>query len=370
MSEDLYATLGLKRGASDAEIKKAYRQLARKHHPDVNKEAGAEEKFKSIQRAYSILSDPQKKSHYDRFGVADDSASGSGFGGGAGFEGFGESFDDIFDVFFGGGQRSSRKRGPVAGEDLRYDLEITLEEAATGIKKYIEIFHMEKCSRCAGSGAQPGTKKNTCSQCNGQGQVQMTQRTFLGSFSQVSTCPKCHGEGQIISHPCLACHGKGVEKKKKKIEVDIPAGVDTGIKLRVSGEGNASQSGGTPGDLYIFIHVKDHAYFIRDDNDVSIEISLPFTQLVLGTEIEVPTLTGTAKLKIPEGTQTGTKFRLKSKGIPSIRGYSTGDQFVHIKAELPKKLSAKERDLMKAFSTLYEKPSKSKKMFDFVKKVF
>lgn len=369
MSEDLYAVLGIERSASEAEIKKAYRQQARKYHPDVNKDPGAEDTFKKIQKAYAILSDPQKKSQYDQFGVADDSAGGGGFGGGAGFEGFADSFDDIFDVFFGG-KRGGRQRGPSPGEDLRYDLEITLEEAAKGIKKEIEIYHMESCDRCSGNGAEPGTKKTTCRTCNGQGQVRMQQQTFLGSFSQVSTCPTCHGAGVIIEKPCVNCHGKGIEKKRKKIEVDIPAGVDDGVKLRVPNEGNASASGGQAGDLYLFITVKKHKYFHREGNDIFMDLDVPYTDLILGTEIEVPTLTGVAKLKIPNGTQTATKFRLKSHGIPNLRGYGKGDQYVQVQAKLPKKLSNKEKELISELKSIENKISSKKNIFDFVREIF
>ena len=369
MSEDLYGLLGVTKSASEDEIKKAYRGQARKFHPDVNKDAGAEDKFKQIQKAYSILSDTQKKAQYDQYGVADDSASGSGFGGGGG-AGFGD-FEDIFDTFFGG-QRGGggRQRGPAPGEDLRFDLEVSLEDVAKGAKKEIDIYHMENCERCDGSGAQPGTTKSTCSTCNGQGQVRIQQQTFLGSFSQVSTCPDCRGAGKMNKNPCIQCHGKGIQKKKKKIEVDIPAGVDDGIKLRVPHEGNASPEGGSPGDLYIFITVKRHKYFHRDGNNVYMELNVPFTGLVLGTEIEVPTLTGTAKLKIPGGTQPGTKFRLKAHGIPNLRGYGKGDQYVEIQAKLPKKISSKERELFKELDSLDEENSCKKNVFDFVRKLF
>ena len=229
---------------------------------------------------------------------------------------------------------------------------------------------MENCERCDGSGAQPGTSKSTCSTCNGQGQVQIQQQTFLGSFSQVSTCPDCRGAGQLNKNPCLVCHGNGIQKKKKKIEIDIPAGVDDGIKLRVPNEGNASSNGGPAGDLYVFVTVKRHKYFHREGNDIYIELDIPFTGLVLGTEIDVPTLTGTAKLKIPVGTQPGTKFRLKSHGIPNLRGYGKGDQFVEIQAKLPKKISPKEKELFKELGQLQSGQSSTKNMFNFVREIF
>lgn len=349
MSKDLYAVLGLSKGASDAEIKKAYRQLARKYHPDVNKDAGAEDKFKEIQQAYGILSDSQKKSQYDQFGVTDDMPGAGGFGGGgAGFGGFSaDSFEDIFDSFFGGGGRRSQGQGRRQGDDLRYDLDITLEEAASGVKKTIDIYHLDTCSRCNGEGAQPGTGKKTCSQCKGNGQIKTVQRTMLGSFSQVMTCPTCQGSGSIIEHPCLVCSGSGLEKQKRKIDVQIPSGVENGSRLRVSGEGNRGEGGGPVGDLYVFITVKDHAFFIREDDDVYLTVEVPFTQMLLGTEITIPTLTGKAKLKIPTGTQPGTTFRLRGKGISHLQGYGTGDQYIDVNAKVPKSLGKNEEKLLK-----------------------
>jgi len=357
MAEDLYGLLGVSKTASDEELKKAYRKLAREYHPDVNKDEGAEEQFKKIQKAYAILSDKQKRAQYDQFGIADDSPGGGqggfgGFGGGgAGFDGFADGFEDIFDVFFGGGRKSGRgQAGPRRGEDLRYDLELTLEEAAKGVTKQIIIYHMEQCSRCEGEGAQPGTSKKTCNTCNGTGQVKQVQRTMLGSFSQVSICHTCHGEGQILEHPCLQCHGKGIEKKKKTVEVDIPAGVETGTRLKVTGEGNHGEKGGAVGDLYVFISVKEHAHFVRDHDDIYLEVELPSTLAILGTEINVPTLDGDASLKIPAGTQPSTLFRLKGKGIPHLQGFGKGDQFVKVKVQLPKSLSKQERKLVEELS--------------------
>eukprot|EP01047_Picozoa_sp_COSAG01_P000185 COSAG01_NODE_3_length_63519_cov_1591.007663_3_plen_373_part_00 len=354
MAEDLYAILGVERSASDTEIKKAYRRLARQYHPDVNKEAGAEDKFKNIQKAYTILSDSQRKSQYDQYGVADDSAAGAG-GAGAGAGGFGGfgDLDDIFDSFFGGSRRSSsRSRGPAPGEDLRYDLEISLEEAAKGVKKDIAIHHMGRCQSCSGSGAASGAGKTTCSQCNGAGQVKVVQRTMLGNFSQVSTCPACQGSGQIIKNPCGSCGGKGVSQQQKSISVDIPAGVDTGVKLRISGKGNHGASGGSPGDLYVFINVTEHQYFERDEQDIRVEVNLPFTQMLLGAKIQVPTLEGYAKLEVPSGTQSGTVLRLKGKGIPALKGYGKGHLYVVIKAIFPKRLSPKERHLVEEISDI------------------
>ncbi len=354
MAKDLYEIMGVSRTASEADIKKAYRKLALEFHPDVNKDPGAQDKFKEVQKANDILSNPQKKAQYDQYGVTDDQPGAGGFGGaGGGFSGFNaDSFEDIFDNFFGGGRQSKRRGGPRPGEDLRYDLEITLEEAAAGVEKKIEIYHLARCKKCEGSGAQPGSSKTTCGKCGGAGQVQTVQRTILGSFSQVITCPECRGAGEIIKNPCSNCHGKGLEKQKRQISVKIPAGVDSGSRLRVSGEGNHGEGGGTPGDLYVFITVKAHAYFKREDDSVYISVNLPYSRLVLGTEITVPSLSGKTKLKIPAGTQPGTLFRLKGKGIAHLQKYGTGDQFVEVTVAVPKSISGKEKKVIQELADL------------------
>lgn len=354
MSVDLYEVLGVSRNASETEIKKSYRVLARKYHPDVNKEAGAEQKFKEVQKAYEILSDPQKKAQYDQFGITDDQpgAGAGGFGGFGGFEGF-DGVEDIFESFFGGRGRSRQGRPServYQGEDLRYDLELTLEDLVKSHKQTIEIFHMDRCSPCSGSGASGSQGKTTCPECQGQGQVQHVQRTILGSFSQISTCPTCQGEGQIIKNPCKNCMGTGLAKKKKKIEVEIPAGVETGVKLRVAGEGNAGRNGGPHGDMYVFISVKRHAYFKREEDDIYLTIDLPVSQAILGTEVKVPTIGGSALLKIPPGTQPQTSFRLKGKGIPHLRGFGTGDQHVIVKVVVPSQLDGESKKCMETIS--------------------
>lgn len=378
MSKDLYEVLGINKTASDVEIKKAYRNLARKYHPDVNKETGAVDKFKEVQKAYDVLSDSQKRANYDQFGVTDDQASGFGGHGGAGFhggQGFGD-LEDIIDSFFGGfgggGRRSSGRRQSAAqrGDDLRYDLELTLEEVVKGISKEIGIYHLENCTKCKGSGAEAGTSKTTCPHCNGAGQVQTVQRTILGSFSQVTMCPHCQGNGQIIKNPCSACRGTGLAKAQKKISVTVPAGVDTDTRLRVSGEGNAGQNNGPAGDLYVFITVKPHQYFKRVDHDLHIEIELPFTQLALGTEVEVPTINGSALLKIPAGTQSGTTFRLKGKGIPALRGYGSGDQLVVVKVAIPKTLSSREKALLQELAEVRGDGKKPASIYDYVRSLF
>ncbi len=350
MSTDLYAELGIDNRASQDDIKRAYKKKARQYHPDVNKDAGAEESFKRIQKSYSILSDAQKKAQYDQYGVADDSAGGGQGGGGFGGQGTGD-FEDIFDSFFGG-NRTRKSSGAVRGDDLRYDLEISLEEAASGVEKDISIYHLESCDTCKGDGAKPGTSKKTCSQCNGQGQVQSVQRSFLGNFTQVVTCPGCRGAGAVIESPCGTCNGSGNEKKQKKLTTNIPGGVEPGVKLRLNGEGNAGTKGGRPGDLYVFIDVMEHPFFERDNNDVYLELRIPFTQLILGTTAIVPTLKGNAKLKIPSGTQSNTKFRLKGKGIPKLNGYGTGDLYVIVHADIPVGVSGKEKNLVETLYTV------------------
>jgi len=357
MAKDLYEILGVSRSANDTEIKKAYRKLAREYHPDVNKNPGAQDKFKEVQKAYDILSDTKKKAQFDQFGVTDDQPGAGGFGGGGfgGFSGFGgaESFEDIFDSFFGGGGRQTRRKGgPRQGEDLRYDLEISLEEAAQGVEKKIEIYHLNQCQKCDGTGAKPGTSKTSCSKCNGSGQVHTVQRTILGSFSQVSVCPECRGAGEIIKSPCTNCHGKGLEKQKRQISVKIPAGVDSGNRLRVSGEGNHGEGGGPAGDLYVFISVKSHAYFKREEDSIYLSISLPYVQLVLGTEVTVPTLSGKTKLKVPAGTQPGTMFRLKGKGVAHLQKYGTGDQYVEVNVAIPKTLNSQEKKIVQELADL------------------
>lgn len=357
MSEDLYGLLGVSKGASESEIKSAYRKQARKYHPDVNKDAGAEDTFKKIQTAYSILSDPQKKARYDQYGITDDSPGAGGGPGGAGFsgfEGFSDSFEDIFESFFGGGARGGgggrRRSGPRQGEDLRYDLELTLEEVASGLTKTIEIYHLDQCDTCDGSGAKPGTSKSTCSHCKGSGQLQSVQRTMLGTFSQVTACHHCEGTGEQISHPCSDCHGRGLEKKRRQLEVTIPAGVPEGTRLRVTGEGNRGEKGGPAGDLYVFVGIAEHDFFQRDGDDVHLSIKLPFTQAILGVKIMIPTLTGEAKLKIPSGTQSGTVFRLSGKGFPRFRGYGAGDLYVTVDIALPKKLSCDQKKQVEKLS--------------------
>ncbi|NTW05625.1 MAG: molecular chaperone DnaJ [Peptococcaceae bacterium] len=365
---DYYEVLGISKQASADEIKKAYRKLARQYHPDANPDnKAAEEKFKDAAEAYEVLSDSDKKADYDRFGHA--GSSGQGFGGGFDGADFG-GLGDIFDMFFGGGGR--RRQGPEKGTDLRIDMEVSFEEAAFGLEKDIKVPRTEECGTCGGSGAAPGTKSHACSACNGSGQVQVAQNTPFGRIVQTRTCDQCGGKGQIIEKPCVTCKSAGKVRKNKSIHVKIPAGVDNGTRVRMAGEGEPGIMGGPKGDLYIYIHVKPHKFFRREGNDVTMEIPLGFAQAALGDEIEIDTLDGKAKLKIPEGTQSGTVFRLRGKGINDLHGYGRGDQMVQVKIITPTKLSEKEKSLLKEFSALREENmnENEKGFFDRVKGAF
>lgn len=354
---DYYEVLGVNKDATEDEIKKAFRKLARKYHPDVNKDdKNATEKFKEIGEAYEVLRDPDKRAQYDQFGHAGVGQGGFDAGNFGGFGNFGDFgggiFDDIFDMFGGGGFEQTRRRGPTRGTDLGYDLEITLEEAAFGVEKEIEIFRMENCKKCHGTGAKPGTHLKTCPICQGTGQVRKVQNLGPMQFTNVTTCGNCGGRGNIIEEPCPECHGRGQSKVSRKLKVKIPAGVDTGSRLRMSGEGETGELGGPPGDLYIIIRVKPHKLFARQGDDLIYEAPISFVQATLGDEIEIPTLEEKVKLKIPEGTQPGTRFRLKSKGIPHIKGYGQGDLHVRVNVLIPKNLSEKQREILTKFAEI------------------
>ena len=358
---DYYEVLGVSKTATQDELKKAYRKLARKYHPDLNKDnAEAAEKFKECNEAYSVLSDEQKRAQYDQFGhVAFENGGmggGGGFGGAGGFGGFGGSgMEDIFDMFFGGqggrGGRSS-KAGPQRGADLRFDLEISFEEAAFGLEKEINLYRDEVCDHCHGEGAEPGSKVETCPECNGSGYVRFTQNTMFGQMVNERPCSRCKGEGKIISEPCKECRGKGTVKRNKKLKVKIPAGVDNGSRLRVSNEGEAGAKGGPSGDLYVYLYVKPHKFFERDGTTVLCEVPINIVQATLGADIKVPTLDGQVTMKIPEGTQPGKVMRIKGKGIPSLRNSSRGDQLVRIKVVVPTKLSDKQKDALRKFADI------------------
>jgi len=346
---DYYEVLGVSKSASKDEIKKAYRKLSKQYHPDINKADDAADKFKEIKEAYEVLSDDQKKAHYDQFGHTDPN---QGFGGGGGFDG-GFGFEDIFETFFGGQGGGRRRRDPNAprqGADLQYTMTLSFEEAAFGKETTIEIPVEETCDTCTGTGAKPGTKVETCSQCRGTGQESVEQNTPFGRIVNRRTCSKCNGSGKSIPNKCTTCHGAGRVKKRNTIKVNIPAGVDEGQQLRVAGKGEAGVNGGPAGDLYVVFHVRRHEFFERDGDDVYCEMPITFAQAALGDEVEVPTLHGKVKLKVPAGTQTGTNFRLKGKGIANVRGYGQGDQHIKIRVITPTKLSEKQKQLIREFA--------------------
>ncbi|WP_062355716.1 molecular chaperone DnaJ [Bacillus kwashiorkori] len=353
---DYYDVLGVSKTATKEEIKKAYRKLSKQYHPDINKEPGADEKFKEIAEAYEVLSDDGKRAQYDQFGHADPNQGFGGFGGG-GFGGFGDGgfgFEDIFDTFFGGG-RSSRRRDPNAprqGADLQYTMTLDFEEAVFGKETDIEIPREEECGTCKGNGAKPGTKPETCPHCHGTGQLSTEQNTPFGRIVNRRVCFHCNGTGQIIKDKCSTCHGTGKVKKRRKIHIKIPAGIDDGQQLRVAGQGEPGINGGPAGDLYIVFYVKQHEFFHREDDDIYCEMPITFVQATLGDEIEVPTLHGKVKLKIPAGTQTNTKFRLRGKGVKNVRGNGIGDQHVTVKIITPTKITEKQKQLLREFAEI------------------
>ena len=356
---DYYEVLGVSRSASEDEIKKAYRKLAKKYHPDLNPgNAEAEQKFKEVNEAYEVLSDSNKKARYDQFGFAGvDPNYGAGAGGGGGFGGF-TDFDfgdlgDIFGSFFGGGfggnSRSSRS-GPQRGESIRVGVTVSFEEAAFGCEKEVTVDRVDQCPTCKGSGCEPGTTPEVCTQCGGSGQVQQRRQTPMGVFATTTTCPKCGGRGKIIHSPCKDCNGTGQQRKRKTIQVNIPAGIDNGQTISLRGQGNAGKNGGPAGDLLITVTVRPHQLFRREGNDVLCEAPITFTQAVLGGEMEIPTIDGKVKYDIPEGTQTGTTFRLRGKGIPNLNGRGRGDQYVTVYIETPRNLNREQKEALKKFS--------------------
>jgi len=368
---DYYEVLGVNRDAEEDAIKKAYRKLAMKHHPDRNPEdKSSEEKFKEAKEAYEVLSDEQKRAAYDRHGHAgvDHSVAG-GAGAGAGFANFSDAFGDIFGDIFGNarGGRSSVYRGA----DLRYNLEVTLEQAAHGTDTKIRIPTHEACDTCHGSGAKPGTQPKTCPTCSGHGQVRLQQ----GFFSIQQTCPKCHGTGKVISDPCQACHGAGRLKKQKTLSVKIPTGVDEGDRIRLAGEGEPGVNGGPPGDLYVQIQVKPHAVFQREHDDLHCEMPISFATAALGSEIEIPTLDGVAKIKVPSETQSGKVFRLRGKGVKGVRSHAHGDLLCHVVIETPVNLTERQKELLSEFETVTQKDRerhnpRAKSWMDKVKEFF
>ncbi|ABM00713.1 MULTISPECIES: molecular chaperone DnaJ [Shewanella] len=367
---DYYEVLGVGRDASEREIKKAYKRLAMKYHPDRNPgDKEAEASFKEVKEAYEILTDTDKKAAYDQFGHAgvDPNRGGGGFGGGGDF---GDIFGDVFGDIFGGGRRGGQRQA-ARGSDLRYNLELSLEEAVRGLTKELKVPTLVGCDSCDGSGAKKGSSATTCGTCHGMGQVQMRQ----GFFAVQQTCPTCHGRGKIIKDPCSKCHGNGRVEKTKTLSVKIPAGVDTGDRIRLAGEGEAGEFGAPPGDLYVQVTVREHPIFVRDGNNLYCEVPISFAKAALGGEIEVPTLDGKVSLKIPAETQTGRMFRLRGKGVKSVRSHAVGDLLCKVVMETPVNLSERQKELLREFEASLTGESKkhspkAEGFFDGVKKFF
>ena len=358
---DYYEVLGVPKTATDEELKKAYRKLAKKYHPDANPDnkEEAEAKFKELNEAYEVLSDKQKRSMYDQFGHSGPNGYANDFSGFSGFDGFSGGFNgagvdfylnDIFSSFFGGGGRRSNKNGPVRGRDLKVHIEITFEEAAFGVTKEIIINRDEQCDVCNGTGAKPGTSAETCKVCGGRGTVTTMQNTILGSFQSSRTCDNCGGTGKVISSPCTECKGRGTVKKQRKIKVSIPAGIDNGQMISLNGEGEPGLRGGGPGNLYITVSVKKHSIFTRKGDSIFCDVHVTFPEAALGAVIDVPTLNGNEKFDLPEGTQTGSIFTLRGKGIKNVNGRGIGDLYFTVVVDVPKKLSSEQRELIKKFA--------------------
>ncbi|QUY40648.1 molecular chaperone DnaJ [Acaryochloris sp. 'Moss Beach'] len=348
MARDYYDILGVSRSADPDELKRSYRRLARKYHPDVNKESGAEETFKEINKAYETLSDPQMRGRYDQFGEAGvSSAAGAGYQDFGDFGGFADIFETFFNGFGGSPQSGRRRSGPARGEDLRFDLKLKFREAVFGGEQQIRISHLESCKTCEGSGAKPGTRPQTCGTCQGAGQVRRMTRTPLGNFTQVSVCPACNGQGQTVSEKCDSCGGRGQNQVSKKLQIKIPAGVDTGTRLRVSNEGDAGQKGGPPGDLYVYLFVQEDSEFRRDGTNVLSEFKISYLQAILGAQLPLTTVDGEEDITIPAGTQPGTVLTLENHGVPRLGNpVSRGDHLITIIIDIPNRISPEERELL------------------------
>jgi molecular chaperone DnaJ len=355
MPRDYYEVLGVTQSADTGEIKSAFRRLARQYHPDVSQEAGAEDKFKEINEAYEVLADDEKRARYDRFGHAGVNGAAGGYGPGVG--GFG--VEDIFDMFNSafGEQQGGRRRTASAGRDRRVDVTIDFVEAVFGVDKDIEFQRLERCDVCDATGAAEGSRPTTCSACKGSGEVRQVQQTFLGSMVRVNTCPNCGGKGKVISNPCRNCDGSGRRRKKAALNVKIPAGVSEGIQIQVRGDGDAGERGAPPGNLFVVVHVKDHTYFKRKENDVILDISVNVAQATLGDRISVDTVDGSVELNVPPGTQTGKVFRLRGKGIPRLRSDGSnsgrGDQLVYVQVDTPTVLTEQQRELFEQLSETF-----------------
>ncbi|MCE2404866.1 MAG: molecular chaperone DnaJ [Dehalococcoidia bacterium] len=370
---DYYDALGVPKGASEEEVRKAFRKKAMEFHPDRNKNPDAEDRFKEVNEAYQVLIDPQKRARYDRFGHAGVS-SGSGGPGGfnrdfEGFDVFG-GFGDIFDSFFGDLGARTQQRA-ARGSDIQHSVTIPFEEAVFGTEREVEVTRVERCQGCRGSGSAPGTSPKTCDSCRGAGQVRRTQRSVFGQFSQVATCPTCRGRGSVVDTPCGGCHGVGAERRPRKIVVKIPAGVEDGMQIRLSGEGNVGSNGGSPGNLYVAISVLEHSLFSRDGNNLVFVLPIDMVQAALGDQVEVPTLNGVQTITIPAGTQPGAVFRIKGKGIPAINGHRRGDIVVPVRLRVPTDLDAHQQTLLEELGKTLESPaadsSRDKGWFDKIK---
>jgi molecular chaperone DnaJ len=371
VATDYYAVLGLERGASEADIKRAYRSLARKHHPDVAKDkTQADARFKEINEAYEVLSDPQRRQVYDRYGSVNGSGSG-GFGGGGGADGFGS----IFDMFFGAGaagmgQSAAHPAGPARGADLRYDLQVSLEEAFHGAEREISFNHLTQCETCHGSGAKPGTLIVPCDRCSGSGVMRTIRQTPLGQFVTQTTCTRCGGDGQSIPTPCESCSGRGRIERPRTLSVKIPTGVEDGSRIRLTANGEAGARGGQPGDLYVYISIAPHQRFRRDGIDLTVDIPITFPQAVLGAQIEVEAIDGKSGLQIPPGTQSGSTFRLRGHGMPTIRGNVRGDLLAIVHVVVPTKTTRQERELLEMYAKTIGDAVDERPFFDRFKDAF
>jgi molecular chaperone DnaJ len=356
MTRDYYEVLGVSRNAGKEDIKRAFRKLAREYHPDVSKHADAEMRFKEINEAYEVLSDDDKRSRYDRFGVAGVQNNGFGGAGATGFSGFEEIFEELF-TNFGGGRSAGRRRGPRPGNDRRVNVTVTFEESIFGVEKEVDFDRLEACETCQGSGAEPGTAPVRCPECKGTGEIRQVQQTFLGAMVRASTCPRCQGKGEVNQTPCHTCRGNGQMQKRARLSVQIPPGVREGLQIQIRGEGDSGDAGAPSGNLYVLIDVKEHKFFKRKDNDVILDINVNVAQAALGDKVVIPTVDGDVELAIPPGTQTGKVFRLRGKGVPRLRTDGTnsgrGDQLVYVQVEVPTQLNAEQRELFERLAKTF-----------------